>query len=103
MPHSDPAFSLSAPDACDGIGIPLRRVLQAALGQPSATKDFRPAIRAVCEDAHRRRLRAEQVVVALKETWAVMPEVALLPRGGPRDELLGQFITICIEEFYATE
>jgi hypothetical protein len=82
--------------------IALRSALQARIATPSRNDaDFRRALRLMTEDAHRRGVRAEQMIVALKEAWRSLPEVQALPAGGPRDTALSGAITMLIEEFYA--
>ena len=82
--------------------VALRSALQARIAIPSRSEvDFRHALRLMSEDAHRRGVRAEQVIVALKEAWRSLPEVQALPAGGPRDTVLSGVITMFIEEFYA--
>lgn len=79
----------------------LRCGLQAHLRRQRSEPDLRRALRTVCAEAHRRHLRAEQLLILFKQAWSSLPEVEQLPRGIERDELLGRIITVCIEEFYA--
>ena len=78
----------------------LRCGLQAQLG-PSPNGELRRAMRLLCDDARRRGLRAEQVIVLVKEAWASLPEVHALPRGQQRSEALSRIVSLCIDEFYA--
>ena len=80
----------------------LRCALQAQIAtRPRDDAGFRHALRLMSEDAHRRGVRAEQMIVALKEAWRSLPEVQSLPAGGPGDSALSRAITMLIEEFYA--
>jgi hypothetical protein len=82
--------------------VALRSALQARMATPLRDDaGFRRALRLMSEDAHRRGVRAEQMIVALKEAWRSLPEVQALPGGAPRDAVLSGVITMFIEEFYA--
>ena len=82
--------------------VALRSALQSRIAAPSRDDAaFRRALRLMSEDAHRRGVRAEQVIVALKEAWRSLPEVQTLPADGPRDAVLSGVITMLIEEYYA--
>ena len=83
--------------------VALRSALQSRIAAPLRDEaGFRRALRLMSEDAHRRGVRAEQVIVALKEAWRSLPEVQTLPAGGPRDMVLSRAITMLIEEYYAS-
>jgi hypothetical protein len=78
----------------------LRCGLQAQLG-PSPNGELRRAVRLLCDEAHRRGLRAEQVIVLLKEAWGSLPDVQVLAPGEERRESLSRIVSLCIDEFYA--
>lgn len=99
---SPPRAADTAPELSAAVTLALRRGLRPRVGGSAVVeREVRDALRVVCDDARRRDLRAEQVIVALKETWAVMPEVGALPPGSVRTELLAYFVTLCIDEYYA--
>ncbi len=77
----------------------LRCGLQAQLG-PLPNGELRHTMRLLCDEARRRGLRAEQVIVLLKEAWASLPEVQALSHN-QRSEALSPIVTLCINEFYA--
>ena len=79
----------------------LRSVLQAHARGPLADGELRRAIGLVCREARRERLRAEQVIVAVKQTWYSLPEVRGLPSGDTRAALLDRVVRLTIDEFYA--
>lgn len=58
------------------------------------------AMRAVCQNARLCGLRAEQLVVVLKESWRKLPEVRRLDRY-ESEEVLARIIHDCIEAYYA--
>jgi hypothetical protein len=61
-----------------------------------------PAIRVLCQDAQRRGLRAEEVVILFKKAWAAVPGPEYGPDGSRRGELLERAITLCIKSYYST-
>ena len=77
----------------------LRCGLQAQLG-PSPNGELRHAMRCLCDEAHRRDLRAEQVIVLVKEAWGSLPEVHAMSHYR-RSEALSPIVSLCIDEFYA--
>ena len=78
----------------------LRSVLQAHARGHTADGELRRAIGLVCREARRGRLRAEQVIVAVKQTWYSLPEVRELPSGDTRTALLDHVVRLTIDEFY---
>lgn len=90
----------------EGTASESRRALRAALSgrlsesEAPAEELLRRAVHAVCQDAHQESLRAEQVVLIVKQLWFTIPEVRQLPRQGDGHRLLRHAITLCIDEFY---
>jgi hypothetical protein len=89
---------------------PTLLALQAAIGAQLATPSsadgadlpqLAPAIRLVCDDARRRGLRAEEVVILFKRAWAAVPGPDYGSEGGRRGELLERAITLCIKSYYS--
>lgn len=58
------------------------------------------AMRAVCQSARLCGLRAEQLLVVLKDSWRRLPEAKCLDRY-ESDEVIARVIADCIEAFYA--
>lgn len=71
-----------------------------AEGQPD--ERARQALDAVCALAHRDEIRAEQLLILLKDTWRRLPEVQRAARMDA-DVTLACVVTHCIEEFYRTD
>jgi hypothetical protein len=65
------------------------------------TEASRRAMRLVCEEAHRRGVRVEQVIILLKHLWATLPADARPDGRVASRELLEGIVRVCIEEFYA--
>jgi hypothetical protein len=90
---------------------PTLLALQAAIGAqlaaaPSADgtdlPQLAPTIRLVCDDARRRGLRAEDVVILFKRAWAAVPGPDYGSEGNRRGELMERAITLCIKSYYST-
>lgn len=62
----------------------------AALAAPIAT---------LCEEAKRRDLRIEQLIVAVKSAWATRPDARWWRRDADGD-LLSIIVTVCIEQYF---
>lgn len=63
------------------------------------TSALRPLITRMCESAHQKGLRAEQLIVIVKEAWRLIPK----PRdavSGTHDPALQRVIALSIEEYY---
>jgi hypothetical protein len=56
--------------------------------------------RVFAADAHRNGLRAEQMVVALKDMWNDLPEVRGAVQVVDVRQLLNELVTRCIRDFY---
>ncbi|MEP7085699.1 MAG: hypothetical protein ABI884_00070 [Gemmatimonadota bacterium] len=88
----------------------LRASLQTAFQQASSQRAdvdsddrsaLRGALRDVCADARRAGLRAEQLLVLIKEVWSTLPaSIARVP-SVHGDERLNYVISTCVDEYYA--
>ena len=72
-----------------------------ATRRPREAPRAREAMRTLCDDARRRRLHAEQLLVAVKGAWRTLPSAETGGDERSRQHTLDRFITLCIEEFYA--
>ena len=77
----------------------LRCVLADEYHEESDEAKLRVALREVCERARRDGVRAEHLLIVLKESWRELPERATLPRFHA-DEALGRVVSACINEYY---
>lgn len=77
----------------------LRRVLADEPYDEEDEAALRAALRDVCERARRDGIRAEHLLIVLKESWRELPERAALPRFDA-DEALGRVVSACINEYY---
>jgi hypothetical protein len=75
--------------------------LQYADGPPVEGPALRAALRQVCTDARRAGLRAEELLVMIKDVWSSLPSgVSRLP-SVHGDERLNYVISTCVDEYYA--
>ena len=78
----------------------LRRLLHAFRDGWLVEARLADAARMIAEDAHRDGLRAEQMVIAIKDVWSELPEVRGSAQVVDVQRLLSQLVTRCIHEFY---
>jgi hypothetical protein len=105
----------STPDVFAGEGVPakdnrqLRASLQSvfldpALRQadaPSADRrKLRIALRGVCAEARGSGLRAEQLLVIIKDVWSALPAGISHAPSVHGDERLNYVVTTCVDEYY---
>jgi hypothetical protein len=75
----------------------LRRVLA---GCPLDQSGLRENMRSIGAHARRHRLRAEQLLILIKEVCAALPEARQLQATPAGAETLAQVITMAVEEYY---
>jgi len=83
-------------DLADGM---LRRVARAARLEEVVDRDVRELMRRTCDAARTRGVRAEHLLVLLKEAWQELPEARRVPRHNAGD-VLARVITVCVHEYY---
>ena len=74
----------------------LRRVLS---GCPIEQSGLRENLRTIATHARRHQLRAEQLLILIKETCAALPEAREL-RANNRAESLDRIISMAVDEYY---
>jgi hypothetical protein len=75
--------------------------LQYADGPTAERPALRAALRQVCAEARRAGLRAEELLVIIKEVWSGLPAgISRLP-SVHGDERLNYVISTCVDEYYA--
>ena len=83
----------------------VRRSLRGLLAQTwpenEPKGDVRLALRDACDRARKEGLRAEQLLLVLKDAWSGLPERRQLPRVDT-DAVLARVVTACIDEYYLT-
>jgi hypothetical protein len=79
----------------------LRRDLQSVRGRGSVDRSvLTEKIRSVCQHAHEQGLRAEQVIILIKEMWAELLPPLTLDAIHDQHERLSEVVSLTIEEFY---
>jgi hypothetical protein len=66
----------------------------------SEHRELRAALRQVCIEARRSGLRAEQLLVLIKEVWSGIPAGISRVRSMHGDERLNYVISTCVDEYY---
>jgi|SRR5665213_77227 len=61
---------------------------------------LRPALSQVCSDARHAGLRAEQLLVIIKEVWSGLPASLSSVQSVHGDERLNHVISLCVDEYY---
>lgn len=77
--------------------------LQNADAPPSMRRELRAGLRQVCVDARRSGLRAEQLLVLIKDVWSAIPAGISRVTALHGDERLNYVISTCVDEYYAAE
>jgi hypothetical protein len=77
--------------------------LQHADALPSAHRELREALRQVCVDARHSGLRAEQLLVLIKDVWSGIPAGISRVKSSHGDERLSYVISTCVDEYYGNE
>jgi hypothetical protein len=93
--------SLLAGTAMDALKQALQAELRPGGHIGAAESAIREALRLLCTEAHRHTVRAEQLLVTLKQAWVTLPEVQELAPD-TRRQLLDRLITLAIQAYYAT-
>jgi hypothetical protein len=77
------------------------RTLELALQSDGGTRslDLQRAMRALCEEARRQGMRAEELIVLFKKTWHARPELQRMSRE-ETGRLFDSVVTMCVEEYY---
>src|SRR4051812_16560107 len=62
---------------------------------------LRGELQRVTAEAHAANIPPEQLLWLLKSSWRNLPEVRRVDRPEVASDLLGQIVTMCIEEYFA--
>ena len=74
---------------------------QSADAAPDQRRELRASLREICGDARRAGLRAEQLLVLIKDVWSAMPVGISRVQSVHGDERLNYVISTCVDEYYA--
>lgn len=79
----------------------LRSALQEYLERSSETPALRSALRGIAAEAREKKIYAEQLLIALKDVWFALPQVARAPGGEDQNRMMQRVVTLCIREYYS--
>jgi hypothetical protein len=80
-----------------------RQLAEDAPATAACSPELTRAIRALCATAREKGLRAEEVVLLFKSTWASMPAANTKLVGQQRTDLLDRAVTLCIKSYYSAD
>ena len=81
----------------------LRAALISFAGDPVETTELRETLCAIAREARQKQIRAEHVLISLKEAWGELPQVRFAHEPREQTRALQQLVTLCIREYYAEE
>jgi hypothetical protein len=79
----------------------LKSALQKYLANESETAPLEPALRLVAAEAREKHMHAEQLLIALKDVWFALPQIAKAAQGEQQSRLLQRVVTLCIRAYYS--
>ena len=79
----------------------LESALVAYLGNPNDTDHLQSALQRVAVEARDKDIRAEHVLIALKEIWYELPQMRATANIEEQQRLLQRVVTLCIREYYS--
>jgi uncharacterized protein (DUF2267 family) len=59
------------------------------------------ALRVIAGQAREKQMRAEHLLVQLKDIWFELPEISRAPEGEEQNRLLQRVVTLSIREYYS--
>ena len=80
----------------------LRSALTRSLETGSHGDDLKAVLATCAAEAKRKGVLAEQLLLALKDVWYSLPQVASHPANDVQTRLLQQLIARCIQDYYAS-
>ena len=79
----------------------LREAIRLHLAGSSPNNQLGEAFHRLSGEAHAKGIRAEKLVILLKQVWGELPEVLRALKPHERQQVLARFVTLCINEYYA--
>ena len=80
----------------------LRVTLSRSVQTGSHGEELKGLLVRAAADARQKGMLAEQLLLALKDIWYSLPQLATSPGSDVQTRLLQQLIARCIQEYYAT-
>jgi len=111
VPDADPAASAEryemghSPPRLDGLRAAIRLVLRVGVARavehaPENGLGIDTEVRSLAAGAHVLGIRAEQLLILMKQTWLSLPEARALDAAAPGGPQLSRLITLVLDEFY---
>lgn len=79
----------------------LSAALSAYLADSVEDGRLRGVLRQIAEEARRKEMHAEQLLVILKDVWFALPSIKNLPEGAEQHRVLQRIVSLCIREYYS--
>jgi hypothetical protein len=79
----------------------LKLVMTRSLESGDHSDDLKAVLARATSDARAKGLQAEQLLIALKELWFSLPQLAASPGSETQTRLLQQLVARCIQEYYS--
>jgi hypothetical protein len=80
----------------------VRQALRHYLANDSEADGLREALQRMSAEAHGKGVRAEQLLVLLKDAWSTIPEVRAMTDARAQSHRLQHVVTMCIKEYYSS-
>lgn len=78
----------------------VRDALRLYLADDSDASALQQALLRISTEAREKEMRAEHLLVLLKDTWNALPEVRAMTDTTEQVRLLQRVVTMCIKEYY---
>ncbi len=79
----------------------VRSALVFYVDEPSRRERLRETLHAMAAEARANAMRAEQLLVVLKDIWYSLPSVRRIADPAEQVRLLQRVVTMCIKEYYS--
>ena len=89
------------PKLAEASVVALRSALQECLSHSGDAARLQAVLRNIATEARSKQMRAEQLLIALKDVWYSLPQLQRAPEGDEQNRMLQRIVTQCIREYYA--
>jgi hypothetical protein len=79
----------------------LKSSLEMYLANETDPEPLQTTLRRIAAEAREKKMHAEQLLVALKDVWFALPQIAKAAQGEQQSRLLQKVVTLCIREYYS--
>jgi hypothetical protein len=80
----------------------LRSVMQRAVRKGDHGQELQDVLERTASEARDKDIRAEQLLIIMKDLWYSLPDVRTAEDSDRQTELLQELISRCITQYYAT-